>query len=401
MRILLVTATLPYPPESGGSIRVQGIAEGLHKAGHEVTLLCFHQGDLSSAPGHIQVESVPPFHRSMKERLRTLLFTRQPDIARRFFSAHFAEKLLALLGTSRYDLIQFEGIEMVCYMPLAKRTQPEARLCFDTFNAEYALQQVIYDIDRVNVRRWHAAAYSRIQVGRIRRFEREMCRLADIVIAVSPEDAALLKGFRSNRTVHVVPNGIWVTDYAKSNSQVATGTNSLVFTGKMDYRPNVDAVLWFAREVLPLITTQVPNIQFYVVGQQPHHRLRILDEIEGIHITGWVDSVLPYLHLATVYVAPLRMGSGTRLKLLGAMAARCPIVATSIASAGLLADAKNGMVIADTPKEMAKGIVNLLTNPETRQTLCAIAYGQVKTNYDWSVLVPRLLAVYSEYGLGD
>ena len=170
MRVLLLTTNLPYPPASGGSIRVQGIAEGLQNVGHDITILCFHQGDLSMAPDHIHVEIVPPFHRAMKERVRKLLFTRQPDIASRFYSIEYAAKLRTLFANNRYDLVQFEGIEMVCYMPLVKRIQPDVKLCFDTFNAEYALQRVIYEIDCTDVRRWHAAVYSRIQVGRIKRF---------------------------------------------------------------------------------------------------------------------------------------------------------------------------------------------------------------------------------------
>jgi glycosyltransferase involved in cell wall biosynthesis len=169
----------------------------------------------------------------------------------------------------------------------------------------------------------------------------------------------------------------------------------------MDYRPNVDAVIWFVQEVFPLVKTRLPDIQFYIVGQQPHARLSPIGRTAGVHITGWVDSVLPYLHGATVYVAPLRMGSGTRLKLLGAMAAGCSIVATSIASSGLLSTVKKGMIIADGPTQMADTIVSLLNDPEARRVLGEIAREQVRGDYDWSILIPRLLDVYSTIGLGD
>jgi glycosyltransferase involved in cell wall biosynthesis len=364
-------------------------------------MLCFHEGNLNTAPGYIHLETVPPPHRSLTQRLLTLIFTRQSDIAGRFFSVEYATKLTTILSDNRFDVVQFEGIEMVCYMPLVRQSQPHVKLCFDTFNAEYALQQIIYDIDRANVRRWHAAVYSRIQVERIKRFERDMCQLADAVIAVSPEDAELLKGFRDDGRVHVVPNGIWTSDYAEPSQSITLGANTLVFTGKMDYRPNVDAVIWFVQEVFPLVKSRIQNTQFYIVGQQPHPRLRSLGKLEGVHITGWVDSVLPYLHAATVYVAPLRMGSGTRLKLLGAMAAGCPIVATSIASSGLLSTAKKGMVIADGPTQIANKIIALLNHPDARQELGRIASEQVRVNYDWPKLIPRMLDVYRSIGLGE
>jgi polysaccharide biosynthesis protein PslH len=401
MRTLHLTTSLPYPPASGGAIRVHGIAEGLHQSGHNIAILCFHDESTETAPNYVQIETVPQFRRSKIDRLRKLLFSRQPDIAGRFYSDVFAAKLSALLTDKQFDLVQFEGIETVCYLPLVKEHQPSAKCCFDTFNAEYALQKIIYQIDRRSIKRWHAAAYSFLQVGRIKRFEAEMCRLADAVIAVSPEDAELLRDFRPDNLVHVVPNGIWVTDYTKSAETLDLGANALVFTGKMDYRPNVDAMLWFAQEIYPKIKTQVPDTQLVIVGQQPHARLNHLRTIDGIHITGWVDSVVPYLHAASVYVAPLRMGSGTRLKLLGAMAAECPIVATSTASAGLLPQAKQGMIIADDSTAMADAIIDLLKNPERHQEIGQIARKRVQELYDWSVLIPLLLAVYKSIGLED
>src|SRR5690606_2870801 len=111
----------------------------------------------------------------------------------------------------------FEGIEVACYIPYARQMQPQAKLVFDTFNAEYLLQRVIFQIDRREIKRLPAAAYSLVQAGRIKHFEREMCRIADAVIAVSYEDAAALKNFRDDRRIYIVPSGIFVDDYSPSN----------------------------------------------------------------------------------------------------------------------------------------------------------------------------------------
>src|SRR5690606_23656791 len=113
------------------------------------------------------------------------------------------------------------------------------------------------------------------------------------------------------------------------------GPCALIFTGKMDYRPNVDAMLWFASDILPQVRSIMPDVRLYVVGQKPHPRLEVLRDHDHIVLTGWVPEVTPYLHAAAVYIAPLRMGSGTRLKILEAMAAGCAIVATTLAAAGL------------------------------------------------------------------
>jgi polysaccharide biosynthesis protein PslH len=399
MRILIVSVSLPYPPASGGEIRAHGIIEGLRKAGHDLSLLCFHTGEINATQtGDLRVITVPPPTRTIRDRLRNLILTRQPDIARRFYSDTMAERLRALLAAESFDLIQFEGIEAVCYLPIAKDSQPAAKLVFDTFNAEYSLQRGIYYIDRQNIRRWPAALYSLIQSRRIGNFERQMCHRADAVIAVSPEDADLLRPFRPDERIHIVPSGIWVDNYTADHTTLDLGQNALVFTGKMDYRPNVDAALWFTGEIYPHVRAQIPDAHLYIVGQQPHPRLAPLRRMDDVQLTGRVDSVLPYLRAAAVYVAPLRMGSGTRLKLLEAMASGCAIVATHTASAGLLSDAKQTMILADDNADFADAVIQLLQNPVRRRELGEAARAQVSRHYDWPVLIPRLLDVYREIG---
>ena len=401
MRILIVTTSLPYPPASGGAIRVHGIVEGLRRAGHDLTLLAFHDGPAADIPPGLRVETLPaPAGRTRSQRLRDLLLTRQPDIARRLFSPAFTERLRELLRTETYDLVQFEGIESVCYLPVVHEKKPDLPRIFDTFNAEYALQHNIYEIDRQNPRRWPAAAYSWIQSRRIREYERAMGDASQAVIAVSPEDQALLHALPTRTPVHVVPSGIWVENYQQSNAPLPDlGPNALVFTGKMDYRPNVDAMLWFTEAILPRIRAQVPDTQLVIVGQKPHAMLDHLRHMPGVTLTGWVDSVVPYLHAASVYIAPLRMGSGTRLKLLEAMACECAAVVTTTASAGLLDEARRAMVLADDADRFASAVIDLLRSPQQRQQLGTAAQQQVRQHYDWPVIIPRLLDVYRASGL--
>ena len=405
MRILIITAAFPYPLASGGAIRTFGIIHGLHQAGHELTLLSFadHDIDVTNTPLKAYcnaIHLIPTPHRSKQERLKTLLFTDQADISTRFKSADFEHKLRDILTTQQFDLIQFEAIESVAYLPIAKHLQPTAKICFDTFNAEYMLQRKIYEIDRTHLKRLPAALYSFLQINRIARFEGEMCRLADCVIAVSEEDAELLRDFRPDKKIHIMQSGVFVDDYKTVDSKVNLPANSIVFTGKMDYRPNVDAMLWFTSEILPHIRAKVPYVQLYIVGQQPSGRLEALTTNENIHITGWVDSTIPYLHEATVYVAPLRMGSGTRLKLLEAMSSQCAIVATTLASAGLHSETKQAMIVADETEAFAHSVVYLLQNPQKRDQLGELSQKEVKKRYDWSALIHHLLNAYKDIGLG-
>lgn len=405
MQILILTPALPYPMHQGGAIRNYGIICGLREAGHQVTLLSFHENGVDPmatplADNCIQIETVPPPKRARQDRLRDLFLSRQPDLARRLYSDVFGEKLDALLRERRFDLVQFEGLEMACYLPLVRARQPAAKLCYDAHNAEYALQWAIFHVDRRQPKRLPAAVYSWMQARRIARFEREVCASVDCVIAVSEEDAAALRPFCSDKRVAVVPNGIFVDAYRNDQPRLDLGENTLVFTGKMDYRPNVDAMKWFTCDILPQVRERTPDVHLYIVGQKPHPSLEALRDEPNIEITGWVADVQPFLQAADVYIAPLRMGSGTRLKILEAMASGCAVVATTMAVSGLHEDVRAALRIADDEAGFAAAVTSLLNNPAQRDALGKAAQDAVKRHYDWSALMPCLLATYREIGLG-
>jgi glycosyltransferase involved in cell wall biosynthesis len=407
MQILLLTPALPYPPHQGGALRNFGIIRGLHDAGHAITLLSFHDnstGQSEIAPPLLdycaRVETVTPSIRTPVHRLRDLLLTGQPDLARRLEAPLFRERLRDLLRQTRFDLIQFEGLEMAIYLPLVRQMQPDAKLIYDAHNAEYALQLVIADVEGGSRSRLPVALYSRIQARRIARFERAICAQAHAVIAVSPEDAEALRPFRPDHRIHVLSNGIFSDDYTEPTQAVELGGAVLVFTGKMDYRPNVDAMQWFSDAILPRIRAERPDARLYIVGQKPHTSLQTLREDDHVEVTGWVAQVQPFLHAAQVYVAPLRMGSGTRLKILEAMAAGCAVVATTAAIAGLEREARSAMIIADSETAFAESVVRLLNDADQRQALGKDAQRIVRKYYDWSALIPCLIDIYRDVGLG-
>ena len=404
LNILLLTASLPFPATSGGALRAYSLIRAMTRLGHRVHLLAFDEGgarwqDTPLAGLCASMRTVVPPQRTLRERMATLLFSRQADVARRLYSEPMAGALQNILAEERFELIQAEGIEMAWLLPLAKKFQPSAKLSFETFNAEYQLQRVIASIDAQEPLRWPMAVYSWLQSHRIARFEREMGRLADLVIAVSPEDAGALGKLLPDKKIRVIPSAIAVEEYAAMETR-NLGAHAIVFTGKMDYRPNVDAALWFADEIFPRILRQVPDAVFHIVGQKPHQRLDRLRGVQGIEVSGFVRSIVPYLRGAAVYVAPLRMGSGTRLKLLEAMAARCAIVATPIAAAGLLPDAKAAMRLAANADAFADTVATLLNDPTARRVLGQTALAAVSSYYDWTSTADSLRQIYEEAGIG-
>ena len=403
MKILLLTPDLPFPSESGAAIRNIGLIRGLSAAGQRLTLLSFAEKPVKPAGNPLfqlcdAVRSAPlPPHGKLK-RVIKLLASAEADMKFRLSSAEFQQSLRKLLGESEFDLIQFSGLELGCCLPLIQQCKGSAKVVYDALNAEAELQRIVAQVDRGDWRRLPMALYSAMQSRRLASFEREICRGVDGVIAVSQEDRAMLRRL-GGAPVVLVPNGVDAADYAPA----AGGTrapNRLLFSGKMDYRPNVDAAEWFCDAVLPRIRHERADARLLIVGRNPHRRLRKLRSAPGIEVTGWVESVQPYLQRAAIYVAPLRMGSGTRLKILQAMAAGCAVVTTSIGAAGLNEDLRQALVIADEARDFAQAVVALLADETRRDELGRRARTQVARHYDWSALTPRLLRAYAELGIG-
>jgi glycosyltransferase involved in cell wall biosynthesis len=328
-----------------------------------------------------------------------MLSTREPDMALRLASSTYDQALRDWLAESTFDVVQIEGIELAPYLGTIRSAPGDPLIVFDDHNCEYLLQQRTFLTDLYSPTLWPGAAYSFVQWQRLRRYESETCRDADLVLAVSQADAEALRKLVPDLNVTVIPNGIDTQAYRPPTDRADSGRyasdSSLVFTGTMDFRPNVDAVLWFARDVLPLIQAEIPDIQFVVVGQRPHRRLDPLRRNPAITLTGWVEDVRPYFADATVYVAPLRMGGGTRLKLLEAMAMRKPIVATSLGAEGYPVQDDRELILADTPAGFAEGVLSLLRAPDRRAKLGRTARAFVEEQYDWRVIVPRVEEAYT------
>jgi glycosyltransferase involved in cell wall biosynthesis len=433
MRILFLTPQLPYPPHQGTTIRNYNIIANLAPR-HEIHLLSLvrSQDEIAGAtPLHqhcCSIEGVLTPRRSPLKRSLSVLLSALPDMALRLPSAEFKTKLKAYLERERFDVVQIEGIEMAqpwmdwkleaggwkldheTGLPISNLQPPTSNVqypisIFDDHNAEYVLQQRAFETDVRHPRRWVAALYSLIQWKKLSRYEAMICRLADGVVAVSEADKAALQRLVPGLNVTVVPNGVDIEFYndqfPMTKSQLVIGHCSLVFTGKMDFRPNVDAVLWFCQEVLPLIRRQKNDVHFYIVGQSPHRRILCLADHPAVTVTGYVDDVRSYIAEACVYVVPLRIGGGTRLKVLEAMAMGKAIVSTSLGCEGFEELVPGQHVSsADTPEEFAQRVIELLSDAGRRERMGQAARRFVEERYDWRLIVPRLEQVYEKLDVG-
>jgi len=415
LSILFLTPQLPYPPEQGTAIRNYNLIKETSQR-HHVALLSFTQGARPSE-GQSPLDAlcdplitVPAPPRSNVDRLRTLLTTFAPDMAHRLLSLPFAKALRELVDRGQFDVIQVEGIELGSYALLIRkwlsaRAPIERRGCvegsapalvFDDHNAEYLLQRRHFETDLSNPLRWAPAFYSLIQWHRLIRFERRVCSQCDAVLAVSEADAHALTRLVPGLDPLVVSNGV---DLARFHPALPDSLPlrhpAIVFTGKMDYRPNVDAMLWFHKSVWPLVRTEVPQVHLYVVGKKPHQRLAALRQDVSVTITGYVADILPYFGGADVYIAPLRIGGGTRLKVMQAMSAGLPLVATSLGVEGVgLTDGEHAL-LADTPEEFSRAIVTLLHEPERARALGVAARQFAAEHCGWQHPVAQMERLYA------
>jgi len=234
---------------------------------------------------------------------------------------------------------------------------------------------------------WHRA-FSRAQYKRILHYEGDVCRTAKKVIAVSEADAREMHSLYGASRIACVPTGVDI-EYFKPPCGIQH-THDLVFLGAMDWRPNIDGVQWFVSSVLPLIRARRPDVSLAVVG-----RHGVPERDSRIHLTGTVDDVRPYLWRSAVSIVPLRIGGGTRLKIYEAMAARIPVVSTSVGAEGL--DVRDGenIAIADSPRHFAERCLALLDDSRERQRMAANAWEMVSACYSWEVIsrkFERLLA---------
>jgi glycosyltransferase involved in cell wall biosynthesis len=213
------------------------------------------------------------------------------------------------------------------------------------------------------------------------RFERQACRRFGGVVAVSEMDRAVFEAYGALRTF-TIPTAV-DSDYFRPGAEAAEA-KELIFTGSMDWLPNEDAIMYFADEILPRVAVRVPGVSLTVVGRSPSARLRRLVQSQAaIRITGRVDDIRPYVDRAAVYVVPLRIGGGTRIKIYEAMAMGKAIVSTSVGAEGLPVADGGHLALADKPEAFADAVVRLLDDHETRRRLGRAARDFVESTCSW------------------
>jgi polysaccharide biosynthesis protein PslH len=394
MKILWLNAGLLLPLDKGGKLRTWHLMRHLARR-HDITYLSF--ADSSATPveraGMREVCAelhVIPRTDAPKRSLgfyagaAARVFDRLPYAAGKYRSAEYRDRVDVLLAAGGFDLIVCDFLVPAVNMP---RALPCPAVVF-THNVEAEIWRRHFERQSDPIRR----LLFRQQWQRMLRFEEDTLRRFDLVLAVSDTDKDTFQRLYPDALrapAFTVATGVDTAFFAPPRA-TSMSPRHLVFTGSMDWIPNEDAMRHFCHDILPLIRQQEPDTTVSIVGRAPTPAVQRLAEIPGVAVTGRVDDVRDYIGKAAVYIVPIRIGGGTRLKIFEAMGMGRAVVSTTIGAEGLPVTDGRNVVIADTPDRFAAAVITLFRDPARRVQLERAARDLVVTHYDWSAVAGQL-----------
>ncbi len=395
-RLLFLCQNLPFPPDGGVQIRSWHTLRLLARE-FDVTALCFYRAATRGSERAVAeglrgmrevataAEAFPIPHeharaRLLADHLRSVLSGRAYTVFT-YESRAFRRRLEEVLGERRFDLVHVDSLDLAAYLPALA---PLPVVCAH-HNVESAL---------LRRRAAHEGparrAYLRLQAGRTEREERRWCPRVALNVAVSDDDAAELKRIAPGSRVAVMPNGV-------DTATLVPGTGrqeGIVFVGGATWRPNEDGMRWFCRDVLPRLRARGVDAPVRWIGRASAAQRDEFRQRYGVEATGFVADVRPYVQGAACFVAPLRFGGGTRLKILDAWAMGKAVVSTSQGCEGL--DARDGenLLVRDDAEAFADAVCDVLTDAGLAHRLGERARRTVVERYDWEVVGRPMLDEY-------
>jgi glycosyltransferase involved in cell wall biosynthesis len=394
MKLLWVKAGKLLPVDTGGKIRSYNILRHLAKK-HEVTLLSYYGGARDAVYEAAIVEQLPGAQTictaapegTLRQSLDYMwqVFARAPYAVQKFTHPEVRRTVAQWFAEKRFEVA-------VCDFLSASLNFPElltTPCVLFQHNVETVLWKRMAETERAP---WRKLSYS-IEAAKMARYEKNALGRFSRVIAVSAQDKQEMLKLDPDCRITVVPTGVDTQLYQVAPS-VEGDAPIIVFTGSMDWEPNIDAMEYFCREIWPTVLSAIPQARFQIVGRNPHARVKRLAS-DSVEVTGKVPSVSDYLRAATVVIVPLRIGGGTRLKIFEAMATGKAVVSTSIGAEGL--DVKHGrdLLIADTPATFATGILEIASNREIRRKYERAA-AALAARYDWSEIAAAFANVLQD-----
>jgi polysaccharide biosynthesis protein PslH len=398
MRILNITNCIPYPALTGAPLRTYNLLARFARK-HEVFLAAF-AGNKEQEQGvkHMlgfckDIVAPRPGRPAQAGRLLKasgcFLRGMPPELAL-LHSAEMTGNISKLVTAVDFDAVVIEHGIMGEYLEVLPPALQK--------KTAWMLHDIDYDKFK-RISRTESRVIRKFRLGlhscMMRRWMPRFAGRFGVCVTVSEADRKLLLAANSRLKVEVSPNGVDTRLYQPLPE--AQSSSTLLFAGNMSYGPNIDAVSHFCREVLPLVRSQVPDVELWIVGTDPTPQVQGL-EGNGVHVTGRVAEMAPYYAKCTACVVPLRAGSGTRLKILEAMALGRPVVSTTIGAEGLEVRDGEHLLIGDSPQRFAEQTVEMLRNQSLRRRITENARQLAVTTYDWDIIAERFINILSGIG---
>ena len=395
MDIVWLKTELLHPVDKGGKIRSYNMLKELKRNCH-VTYLTLDDGtandnarELASEYCH-ELVCIPHQHREKFTAgfyvdLMINLASDLPYAIKKYESPAMRHEVAARVAANRFDVL-------VCDF-LAPAVNVPPGLDCPSVLFQHNVESMIWKRHAEVQSNAAKKAYLSRQWQKMRAFEGKMCPLFDCVIAVSREDRELMQQEYGVEMIYDVPTGVDTTYFRPSGDRNPRQHN-LVFTGSMDWLPNEDAIRYFTEQIMPIIKEAVPGVTLTVVGRDPYPGLLELSKHDpSVIVTGRVEDVRPFIEEAAVYIVPLRIGGGTRLKIFEAMAMEKPIVSTSIGAEGLPVSDGKELLLGDTPETFAAAVVKLLQHESLATEMGKRAAAIVREKFGWDTVADKFAEI--------
>ena len=382
MNILVLTPYIPYPPNFGGSVRIFHLIRQLARW-HNVHLLSFREERGAGDPKGLEpicksVTLIPRYVANKRRQQFTSLLSTRSFQWKFHHSDALQVALDRLVREQTIDLILVEFSQMAGY-----QFPTGVPVVLDEHNVEFDLLDRMAARESSVVRKF----FNSVEAKKFRREEIAACRVAALTLVTSERDGDLLRQHAPRLRTATITNGVDCDQFARPAGPRKPDT--AVFVGATHYFPNEEGVLYFLREVFPRIKEKQSRFRFTVVGGKPPMSIVQLQS-DAVQVTGYVNDVRPFMWESSVFVVPLRMGGGTRFKIVEAFAAGIPVVSTRLGAEGIPVEDGRELLLADTPAEFAAAVLRVLANPGLAESLAQAGHEYVRRNFDWSVIGEKL-----------
>ncbi len=384
MKILFLANRIPYPPYRGDKLKIYNLAKRLcHK--HELHLVTFIQDkkeleyrfELTKIFKTINFVYLPKWLSALN-CIRGLV-NGNPFQVNYFNSPAMRRLLNDVVRSHQFDAVHVQHLRMAQYMAEHKDL-PRILDLPDAFSLYWERRQTVK-------KGFARAFFEKVESKRVLKYE-SIINEYDMSLACSTEDINYLKQKHHSDNINLLPNGVDIDMFTAGGHDYSNST-TLLFTGNMDYAPNIDAVIYFSKEILPQIRAKFPDVHFVIAGQHPVKKVQDLAN-DFITVTGFVKDLAPVYNSASIVVAPLRFGAGTQNKVLEAMAMGVPVVCSNIGFNGLGIESGQGAIMQTAPEKFAESVIQLLSSAQLRQQVGEAGVNVIHSRFGWNAIATQL-----------